>query len=108
MPLVPGQAPLTAGPDVVTFQAPHANDVTFSSPPNTASLRLVSADASTGALRWAHRIPPSVTGPAVPAGPDIVVRSSQPSAGGLLNVLLAYRAATGRSPVGLVQAQGGR
>jgi outer membrane protein assembly factor BamB len=95
VPLVPGRAPLTAGPDVVTFQAPHANDMTFGTPPNTAGLSLVSRDAATGAPRWAHRIPQSATGRAVPAGPDIVVRSNRPSAGGLLNVLLAYRAATG-------------
>ena len=95
-PLVAGSAPLMAGPDVVTFQAPHANDVTFGTPPNTAGLSLVSADATSGALRWAHRIPQRVTSPAVLAGPDIVVRSSRTPAGGRLNVLLAYRAATGQ------------
>ena len=94
-PLVAGSAPLMAGPDLVTFQAPHANDVTFGTPPNTAGLSLVSAGATSGALRWAHRIPQRATGPAVLAGPDIVVRSSRTPAG-RLNVLLAYRAATGQ------------
>src|SRR5262249_59554161 len=73
-PLVAGSTPLMAGPDVVTFQAPHANDVTFGTPPNTAGLSLVSADATSGALRWAHRIPQRATGPAVPAGPGTAGR----------------------------------
>jgi outer membrane protein assembly factor BamB len=95
-PLVAGSAPLMAGPDIVTFQAPHANDVTFGTPPNTAGQSLVSADAATGALRWAHRIPQSVTSPAVLAGRNIVVMDSRPPAAGSPNVLLAYRAATGQ------------
>jgi outer membrane protein assembly factor BamB len=93
-PLVPGMAPLVAGADVVTFQAPGANTVTGSAP-STAGLLLVSRDAATGTVRWARRIPQSTTGPAIQAGEDIVVRSDQ-SPAGVLNRLLAYRAASGQ------------
>src|SRR5262249_5747495 len=58
-------------------------------------LSLVSADATSGALRWAHRIPQSVPSPAVLAGPNIVVRDSRRAAGGP-NLVLAYRAAPGQ------------
>jgi outer membrane protein assembly factor BamB len=90
--LLPFSAPLPAGADVVTLETPEAAIT-----PIPSAIRLVSRDAATGAIKWARRLPGGAIGPAVQAGPDIVVRpnrsvtDSEPS-----KVLLSYRAATGQ------------
>jgi outer membrane protein assembly factor BamB len=95
-PLVPGQAPLLAGQDVVTFQAPDPKGVTPGAL-SVAGLMLVSTDTSTGMVRWVRHIPPNATEPIVQSGTEIVVSTYQSGAAGQVgDVLLAYRAATGQ------------
>jgi outer membrane protein assembly factor BamB len=95
--LVPTMTSQIDGADLITFQAPQSSDA-MAGGGSVPGLTLVSRDAATGALRWARRIPPGATDPAVPAGPDLVVRSDRPAAHTqVLDVLLAYRSATGRA-----------
>jgi len=96
-PLVPGTAPLAAGPGVVAFETPGA-----ASSPVTPTMSLVGRDAGTGVVRWARRLPVPVSAPAVRAGPDIVLNPDRSLTDGEpSDVLLAFRADTGRPAWGV-------